>query len=228
MWGNLSGIPSACSRPHLALPQQIIPPGVHPRPDSAPGSKGGLEPPQPGRALSTGPLIPLYFLNETRASPARPGSGICHCRAARPEAPAGAGAGHSGSGGDGSSPILQCISHRCLGTPGFVPPADPSSSEPFVTCSKQEQPLNAPIKSGQLRFAVIPLGKSLIIINFNAALLLPAQWGPVCSHNLKQLLLCPMATQCFRDTVVSPRADRQGCDAEQGHCGVTQGWQAGL
>lgn len=41
---------------------------------------------------------------------------------------------------------------------------------------------------------MIPLGKFLIIINFNAALLLPAQWGPVCSHNLEYLLLCPMAT----------------------------------
>lgn len=163
------------SRPHLALPQRIIPPGVHPQPGSAPGSKEGLEPPQPGRALSTGPLIPLYFLNETRARPARPGSGICHSRAALPEAPAGAEAGQSGSRGDGSSPILWCISHRCQGTPVLDPPADPPSPEPFVTSSKQEQPLNAPIKPGQLRSAMIPLGKSLIIINFYAALLLPAQ-----------------------------------------------------
>lgn len=136
MWGEpwLSGIPSPAPIPTWPFPADHSP-GV--QPESAPGSKGELEPPQPGRALSTGPLIPLYFLNETRASPARPGRDICHCRAALPESPAGAGAGQSGTRGDGSSPIPYSISHCCQGAAGLVLPADPSSSEPFVTSSKQ-------------------------------------------------------------------------------------------
>lgn len=117
-------------------------PGVHTQPESAPGSGEGLEPPQPGRALSTGPLIPLYFLNETRAGPARPGSGVRHSRAALPEPRQVLGQGKAAAEEGGDLPFLRAF-------PGLVPPADPSSSEPFVTGSKQEQPLNAPIKSGQ-------------------------------------------------------------------------------
>lgn len=105
---------SGGSAPPAPIPTGPFPsrssPGLPPQPGSAPGSKGTLEPPQPGRALSPGPLIPLYFLDETRAGPARAAASVTP--GLRLQSPAGAGAGHRGSPGDGSAPIPQPTAAR--------------------------------------------------------------------------------------------------------------------